>query len=312
MRRSTKNFMKLSPKNSSIEKFNRHPSDPFAPENFHKLRFAHRGGYVYGPENTLKTIQTAFSNGVNAIEIDLQLTANNQLVLFHDDTVERILNCNYPFEVYDLTLRELQSIPLRHESNGTQYVCSFRELLTFLSQELATGRRTNFMIELEIKGYGNRSDRTISELTKILEEFNPAFGGEIYNHFFVSTFYNTVLDSLQKRNPQLKIAIALMKGAPFNKILAYLAIVFTKQLIKKYNISIVEPNLALASPRYLKKWKKRGILLNVYTANTQGEKEYLKQYNVAYTTNCPFGVCNCEESDQMANTPEWIQNFSLT
>ncbi len=56
------------------------------------LVVAHRGASFYAPENTLAAFHKAFLLGAGAIEVDVRLTADNHLVLFHDLTLERTSN----------------------------------------------------------------------------------------------------------------------------------------------------------------------------------------------------------------------------
>lgn len=50
------------------------------------LLVAHRGASALAPENTLPAIESALAAGVDAVEIDVQRTADGVLVLVHDDT----------------------------------------------------------------------------------------------------------------------------------------------------------------------------------------------------------------------------------
>ncbi len=50
---------------------------------------AHRGASAAAPENTLAAIQLAWHQGADAAEIDVQLTADGELVAIHDDTMLR-------------------------------------------------------------------------------------------------------------------------------------------------------------------------------------------------------------------------------
>lgn len=72
------------------------------------LLFAHRGGSAMAPENTLP----AFENGVrfeaDAIETDVRLTADGELVIFHDETLERTTDGSG--KVLDHTLAELKQL----------------------------------------------------------------------------------------------------------------------------------------------------------------------------------------------------------
>lgn len=51
---------------------------------------AHRGESVDAPENTLAAITLAWERGVKAVEIDIQLTADNEIVVIHDKNTLRV------------------------------------------------------------------------------------------------------------------------------------------------------------------------------------------------------------------------------
>ena len=53
--------------------------------------FGHRGARGHEPENTLRSVRKALELGVDGIEVDVYL-ADGQLVVIHDDTLERTTN----------------------------------------------------------------------------------------------------------------------------------------------------------------------------------------------------------------------------
>jgi len=53
------------------------------------LRFAHRGARGYALENTLLAFQKALEMSCDAIELDIRLSKDKELVVIHDDTVDR-------------------------------------------------------------------------------------------------------------------------------------------------------------------------------------------------------------------------------
>lgn len=55
---------------------------------------AHRGGYDYGTENSVKTLQRAFAIGADSAEMDVQFTKDLRTVVMHDDTMNRTTNCS--------------------------------------------------------------------------------------------------------------------------------------------------------------------------------------------------------------------------
>ena len=68
----------------------------------------HRGALSTEPENTLRSFETAVRVGCDEIELDLRVTADGQLVVLHDPTVDRTTNGSGA--VADLTLAELQAL----------------------------------------------------------------------------------------------------------------------------------------------------------------------------------------------------------
>ncbi len=53
---------------------------------------AHRGARAFAPENTLEAIEKAARLGADMVELDVQLTADDQIIVVHDDTLERCSN----------------------------------------------------------------------------------------------------------------------------------------------------------------------------------------------------------------------------
>jgi glycerophosphoryl diester phosphodiesterase len=73
----------------------------------HAVVSAHRGGAAYAPENTLPAFVRALQLGVDQLETDTQLTSDGQLVLMHDDTLDRTTSCTGT--VLSHTLKQVQA-----------------------------------------------------------------------------------------------------------------------------------------------------------------------------------------------------------
>jgi len=72
------------------------------------LRVGHRGAKGHAPENTFASFNLAVQMGVSAVETDVHLSHDGELVLIHDHTVDRTTN-GHGF-VKDLTLAELKGL----------------------------------------------------------------------------------------------------------------------------------------------------------------------------------------------------------
>jgi glycerophosphoryl diester phosphodiesterase len=69
---------------------------------------AHRGASAHAPENTLTAVRAAKKMGARWIETDVRLTSDRQLVMIHDDTLDRTTNGTGP--VLKATLNDIKSL----------------------------------------------------------------------------------------------------------------------------------------------------------------------------------------------------------
>jgi glycerophosphoryl diester phosphodiesterase len=96
------------------------------------LIVAHRGASHDAPENTLAAFKLAWEQGADAVEGDFMLTADGEIVCFHDKTTKRLTDQD--LEVSKTTLAELQNLDL-----GSWKDQAFEETkIPVLSEVLAT------------------------------------------------------------------------------------------------------------------------------------------------------------------------------
>ena len=137
-------------------------------ERFIRERYAHRGLHGDGAaENSLTAFRLAVEGGYG-IELDIRLSRDGELVVFHDETLERV--CGDPRRVVDLELSELRSM---HLSGTEDTVPTLREVL-----ELVAGR-VPLLIEIKLApGESGVAEKFIEEIRDyggdyIVESFNP-------------------------------------------------------------------------------------------------------------------------------------------
>ena len=93
------------------------------------LVVAHRGGAAEGLENTLSCIENAILAGVDAVEIDIRLTADGHIVVFHDAVVD--VTTNGRGRVAELALEQVQALRVV-DKNGVvtnEYIPTLRQVL---------------------------------------------------------------------------------------------------------------------------------------------------------------------------------------
>ncbi len=96
------------------------------------LVVAHRGGSLLAPENTMLAFERACRLGVDAVECDLQITADGEVVVFHDDTLERLTGLEGT--VADYSWNELSAQAIVRTATGEAPIPKFQELCRFLSE----------------------------------------------------------------------------------------------------------------------------------------------------------------------------------
>lgn len=96
---------------------------------------AHRGDWRNAPENSLQAIDFALKKGVDIVEIDVKMTADSQLIVMHDKTVDRTTNGKGKIE--EMTLEQIKKLRLR-QGNGVVTVHAVPTLEEAMS--MAKGR----------------------------------------------------------------------------------------------------------------------------------------------------------------------------
>ncbi len=111
------------------------------------INYAHRGASEYAPENTLSSFYLGLLQGANGIETDVQRTKDGILVLFHDDSVDRISDGTG--KLSDYTFEELKKLKVYGNSITGFYdrVVTLREFLEKFSQY-------DIQFAIELKGAG--------------------------------------------------------------------------------------------------------------------------------------------------------------
>ena len=138
--------------------------------------FAHRGLHKKDktvPENSLAAFERASSYGYG-IELDVQLSKDGQVVVFHDDTLNRV--CGVDSRVDEKTYDELSKISL----------CGTTQTIPLFSEVLKTVRGRGPLI-VELKN-GKRNEELCEKTYALLEKYSGEYCIESFNPFIVRWF----------------------------------------------------------------------------------------------------------------------------
>lgn len=106
--------------------------------------YAHRGASGYAPENTLEAFALAARMGADGVELDVHICRDGELVVTHDETVERVSDGDG--RVKDLSLRELKALHFNrtHPEYPDARIPTLREVFELLYP-------TDLHINIELK-----------------------------------------------------------------------------------------------------------------------------------------------------------------
>jgi glycerophosphoryl diester phosphodiesterase len=106
---------------------------------------AHRGSSARAPENTLAAFRAALEDAADGVELDARLTADNVVVVMHDDDMSR--TSNGTGLVSEMSFEQLRALLVR----GAEPIPSLEEVLALV------GGRTSVVVEIKGAFGGARS-----------------------------------------------------------------------------------------------------------------------------------------------------------
>lgn len=216
----------------------------------------HRGAAELAPENTLKSIQAGLDSKVDMIEIDIAICKTGEIMVIHDDTVNRCTNgTGY---ICDLEFNYLRTL----DAGEGEIIPTLQEVI-----DLIDGR---IPLNIEIKGKGSSH-----EVAKILKN-EIKNKGRYLDNFIVSSFDHIELVCFNKLYPLIKIC-PLISCIPIN-----LAAMAEEMGAWSLNISREFISQELVNDAH-----KRGIKILVYTVNEPEDFVRIKKFNVdgVFTNN---------------------------
>ena len=161
------------------------------PEN-RPLIVAHRGSSAHAPENTLAAFRRAIEDGADAIELDVRLSKDGEVVVFHDSRLERKTDGSGP--VRDATLGELKKLHV--ESRIQRRIV--RERIPTLSEvfELCAGR-IGLNVEIKADRQSRHKLDIVDRCSKLIRQHH------LRQSVLVSSFHHHYIKYLKQQNEEI-------------------------------------------------------------------------------------------------------------
>lgn len=158
---------------------------------------AHRGGASLGLENTLSCYKKGIEVGADIIEIDIHLTKDDQIVVCHDETIDRTTNGTGI--IRNLSLNEIRRYNIiDSKGNATnEKIPTLDEVFNLLLKTRETGNSCKLLVEIKHNNYNYQG---IEEL--LLSKINT-FNAK--NWVTVQSFNDFSLERIHLLDPSIRL-----------------------------------------------------------------------------------------------------------
>jgi glycerophosphoryl diester phosphodiesterase len=216
----------------------------------------HRGAAGHMPENTIVSFRKAFELGVHGIELDVHLSADGHVVVFHDETLNRMTNGLGAISNYTLADLKKLTIDKTHEMPTLAEVFNECPNEILINIEIKDARATQAVVHL------------ISEQIK---------SGRSDSNILVSSFDWNMLKLVRAMNFDIQLGVLTEKNIDQ-------AIDFAE----KIQALSIHPNHQYLTAENTKRIKEHGFEIHTWTVNEYSDIDRIKILNVdAIITDFP-------------------------
>lgn len=224
----------------------------------------HRGAMGYEPENTLRSFQKAIDLKVDMIELDVHLCASGEVVVMHDEKVNRTTNGKGL--VAEKTLEELKDL----DAGSGETIPTLEEVLNLINRQVK--------VNIELKG-----KNTALKTCEIVKKYR------IEDDVIFSASSIKPLRIVKKELPKVKTAliyIAIENSFFFKLFNSFSLLIFpiTKWIIiklaQKAQVDYIHPNQLFAQKDFVKKLHDKGYKINAWTVKTPEQAHKMEKAGV--------------------------------
>ncbi len=221
--------------------------------------FAHRGASAHAPENTLAAFRMAAEHGAPAIELDAKLTADGQVMVFHDQVLKRTTGAEGSIRTWKLEdLRKLDA----GSFYGRQFAGERIPTLDEVFEEV--GKR--LFVNVELTNYTSTGDALPEKVAEVVRRH------KMEKRVLFSSFAASNLRRIQAALPGAPVGLLALEGLG-----GLLARSFWGRRTSPENI---HPYLKDVNPSLMKREKSWGRRVHVWTVNDPQDMRRLQALGV--------------------------------
>ncbi len=227
--------------------------------------FAHRGANADAPENTMAAFQLALDLGADGIELDVMLSKDHELVVIHDDTVDRTTNGSG--SVQDLTLAELKAL----DAGNGERIPTLDEVLTRFGGK--------FQINIELKNYSTLFDSLPVDVAQLVSKHH------MEDSVLISSFNPFNFPRFHRLLPNVPIGMLTFPGKA--RFFAY----------RFFRYNALNPYFKDVDEDLVQRYHAKGMNVNVWTVDEAADIRHMIKLGVdIIITNNPKRAMTVLES----------------
>ena len=249
------------------------------------LNIAHRGARSLAPENTLAAARKGLEVGADMWELDIQMTADGELIVIHDSTLKRTSNVREvfpsrkPWLVHEFTLDEIRLLdfgswfakqdPFGQIAAG---MVAESDLASYVHQQAPTlGEALTFTLEhswsvnLEIKDLGGNPDphQAVKKILALVEDL------DMVDSVLISSYNQTYLAQIRKVHPHVATGVLVSKPHPH-----------PESLLRQLGAQAYHPRLSAFRPTDIALLHRQDCQVNIWNVNDRKTMERLVRAGV--------------------------------
>ncbi len=240
-------------------------------ESPYPLNLAHRGGAALAPENTMLAFQNALAVGADVLELDVRASRDGELVVIHDETVDRTTDGSG--KVAEMTLAQLQALDAGYRyspDNGHSFPYRGRGIKIPTLREVLTAF-PDARVNIEIK----QATPPIEEaVARLIEETGAQ------DRVLVVSSDDGVMKRFRHLMPNVATGASAGEVRSFYLLQRFGLGAFYRPVANALQVPDRSGEVQLVTPRFVAAAHAQGMKVHVWTINTPDRMRQLLQIGV--------------------------------
>lgn len=233
--------------------------------------FAHRGSSAFAPENTLSAFKLAVIHHADAIELDVKLSSDDQVVVMHDDTVNRTTDGSG--RIRNLSLNELKKLDA-----GSKFDSTFKSETIPTLAEVFEAVGQQIFINIELTNYSSPTDNLPEKVISLIKQFG------LENSTLLSSFNFIALIKARYLLPKIPLGYLSSSGLADP--------ILRSRLVRLGPLLAFHPDYTEVKPKMIRDVHKANARIHTFTVNQPDimKQLFLTGVDGIFTDNPPLAL----------------------